>query len=232
MFVRRAVLSLLVTLAACRETSPAVASPRAAPSPPCRGCTVDVPRDATGDLPILVVLHGNHEHAHQRAAWWRDVAVARGYVVLGLECPREAGCTDGIWYQWNAAPSWIGDQIAALDLPIDPARRYIAAWSGGASYVGMNADRLSGFAAVVFHGGGQPPLGRTDCPSTALPSYFLVGDGNPAHGAAVKLKNYLAKCNEPLAWDLLPGAGHDDEAKALDHAKAEQILDWLEQHTS
>ena len=243
---RIAPLLLLAALASCREasvdaaervthTGPQAPSERTIerPAPPCRGCTVDVPKTASGDLPILVVLHGNNEHAPERAAWWREAATERGYVVLGLECPREAGCTDGIWYQWNPAPSWIVEQIDALALPIDRTRRYVAAWSGGASYIGMNADKLAGmFAAVVFHGGGQPPLGRDDCPSGALPSYFLVGDGNPAHGAAVKLKDYLARCSQPLAWDLLPGAGLDDEAKALDRAKAEQILDWMEQHTT
>jgi poly(3-hydroxybutyrate) depolymerase len=241
---RIASLFFLAALAACREaptgaaervthTAPQTPRPLTAPPPPCRGCTVDVPRTHDSELPILVVLHGNHEHAYQRSAWWRDAATARGYVVLGLECPRDDGCTDGIWYRWNRAPSWIAEQIDALDLPIDRDRRYVAAWSGGASYIGMNADKLAGvFAAVVFHGGGQPPQGRDDCPSGALPSYFLVGDGNPAHPAAVRLKEYLAKCDEPLAWDLLPGAGHQAEAKALDREKADQILDWMERHTT
>lgn len=182
------------------------------------------------------MLHGNREHARERAAWWRDAATARGYVVLGLECPREAGCTDGKWYDWNPAPTWITQQIDELSksIPIDPARRYVAAWSGGASYIGMNADKIGGlFTAVVFHGGGQPPKGRDrdDCPSRRLPSYFLVGDGNPAHPAAVRLKDYLAKCGQPLAWDFLPGANHGAEARALDREKADEILDWMERHT-
>ncbi|MBL9013012.1 MAG: hypothetical protein JNL83_02485 [Myxococcales bacterium] len=243
MLPRLACLLLPVAASSCRDTSPAAAervthtaaqAPLTAPPPPCPGCTVDVPTTASGDLPILVVLHGNKEHAAERAAWWRDAATARGYVVLGLECPRGEGCTDGTWYEWNPAPTWITAQIDELAraLPIDPVRRYVAAWSGGASYLGMHADKIAGlFAAVVFHGGGQPPRDRDDCPAGTLPSYFLVGDGNPAHPAAVRLKDYLAKCDQPLAWDLLPGAGHGAEAKALDRGKADEILDWMERHT-
>jgi poly(3-hydroxybutyrate) depolymerase len=234
---------LLLGIAGCREGS-SVASERVThsgapadvavvqPTPPCRGCTIDAPANRTGELPLLVVLHGNREHAPAAAARWRSAALERGWVVLSLECPREDGCDDGKWYAWNRAPSWIRDQIRALarQLPIDPSRRYLAGWSGGASYLGMNAHRLDGFAAVVFHGGGQPPRGGDDCPSASLPAYFLVGDGNPAHPAAVRLKRYLEKCGQQLAWDLLPGAHHGAEDKALDHDKALAILDWLERH--
>jgi predicted esterase len=155
--------------------------------------------------------------------------------VLGLECPRERGCDDGKWYEWNPAPSWILEQVDALakQVPIDRSKRYLAGWSGGASYLGMNAHRLKGFAAVVFHGGGQPPRGGVDdCPNGSLPAYFLVGDGNPAHPAAVRLKSYMEKCGQELAWDLLPGAHHGAEAKALDHDKAHAILEWLDRRAA
>ena len=235
----RFALVFLLGLAACSERS-VVASERVTytvvtPEPPCRGCTVDAPTSRTGQLPLLVVLHGNKEHAESAAARWRDVAVARGWVVLGLECPREDGCDDGKWYAWNGAPSWIEHQVNAVasQLPIDRSKRYLAGWSGGASYIGMNAHRWNGFAAVVFHGGGQPPRGGgADCPSSTLPAYFLVGDGNPAHPAAVRLKNYLEKCGQPLSWDLLPGAGHQAERQALDGEKVSSILDWLDSHTA
>lgn len=241
MSTRFANVLLLLGLAGCREGtslaservtySGAPADVAVTPEPPCRGCTIDAPTMRKGDLPLLVVLHGNKEHAPAAAARWRSAALERGWVVLALECPREDGCEDGKWYAWNRAPSWIQAQVDALaqQLPIDRSKRYLAGWSGGASYIGMNAHRLSGFAAVVFHGGGQPPLGNVDdCPGSALPAYFLVGDGNPAHGAAVRLKTYLEKCGQELSWDLLPGAGHGAEAKALDHEKAHAILAWLE----
>jgi hypothetical protein len=95
----------------------------------------------------------------------------------------------------------------------------------------MHAAKLDGlFAAVVFHGGGQPPLGSTACPVRAMPAYFLLGDANPAHGAAVRLRDYYRRCAQELTWELLPGAGHPSEDKALDRAKAAKILEWLEDH--
>jgi hypothetical protein len=33
-----------------------------------------------------------------------------------------------------------------------------------------------------------------------------------------------------VTWDLLPGAGHKAEAEALDRAKADEILTWLDVH--
>jgi poly(3-hydroxybutyrate) depolymerase len=245
MSTRFANLLLLLGLAGCREGSSS-ASERVTysgaptdvavtqPEAPCRGCTIDTPPTRQGDLPLLVVLHGNKEHAPAAAARWREAALERGWALLSLECPREDGCEDGKWYAWNGAPSWVQQQVDAIaqQLPIDPSKRFLAGWSGGASYIGMNAYRLNGFAAVVFHGGGQPPLGTEDCPANALPAYFLVGDGNPTHGAAIRLKTYLEKCGQELSWDVLRGAGHYDEAKALDHDKAHAILDWLDQRAS
>jgi len=114
-------------------------------------------------------------------------------------------------------------------MPIDQTRILAAGWSGGASALGMHAPELARtFAAVVFHGGGQPPLSTTACPAEEMPGYFLVGDANPAHPAAKRLRAYYQRCANELTWDLLPGANHGAEDTALDRAKAAQILDWLE----
>ena len=57
-----------------------------------------------------------------------------------------------------------------------------------------------------------------------------LGDANPAHPAAKRLRSYYERCETELTWDLLPGANHGAEDEALDRAKAAQILDWLEAH--
>lgn len=228
----RLALVVILAVAACREddAAPFRVVP---PAPPCEKCTIAAPTEAARPLPLLVVMHGNHEDAATAATRWQDVAVERGYVVLSLHCPRGAGCDDGMWYRWKTTPAWITEQVRAVirAMPIDQTKIYAAGWSGGATAIGMHAPVLDEmFAGVVFHGGGQPPLTTKECPARALPAYFLVGDANPAHPAAVRLRDYFERCNQELTWDLLPGAGHGREDEALDRAKAGEILDWLEAH--
>ncbi len=180
--------------------------------------------------PLLVVLHGNNESARERGEKWRAAVERRGWKLLALDCPRELGCNDeGQWYMWNGSPRWIFDRVRELARKerIDPARVYLAGWSGGATYIGKRMSEWPRvFAAVVIHGGGMPP--RTErCPDRLVPAYFLVGDENPAHGAAKQLRAYLEECNQPVRWDLLPGADHAQEDAALTPVKADEILRWL-----
>ena len=200
--------------------------------PPCAGCTLDVPT-RTGAVPLLVVLHGDRETAAAAAKRWRSAALGRGWAVLSLQCPRELGCDDeSRWYRWQGAPGWVFDQIAKArqQRRFDPAHTYLVGWSGGASYIGMMAPHWHHrFAAVVFHGGGQPP-GAGDCPRK-LPAYFLVGDENPSHDAAKRLRDYWKSCGLDYEWDLIEGADHERENAALDTAKAMKILEWLDRRS-
>ncbi len=231
---RRLVLLLSLLGAACREASSEderdVLVDRTPPKPPCTGCTLDVP---SGDdaVPLLVVLHGNRESAEKAASRWREPALARGWAVLSLQCPRDLGCDDdGRWYKWRDDPRWVLAQVAevARQRQIDPSRVYLAGWSGGATFIGMHAPAWREVAAVVFHGGGQPPLTGRACPNRALPAYFLVGDENPAHPAAKRLRDYWQECGHEVHWDLIDGADHAREDAALDAGKAARILEWLD----
>jgi predicted esterase len=117
----------------------------------------------------------------------------------------------------------------AHKIAVDRDRVYLVGWSGGATYIGMNASAWPNeFAAIVIHGGGQPP-DDDDCPSH-LPAYFLVGDRNPAFPAAKRLRAYLETCGQEVRWDLVEGADHGDEDAALDANKAHRILGWLDHH--
>jgi len=203
---------------------------------PCSGCTVDLPSERTEperSQPLLVVLHGNNEPGSAAAARWRDAALAHGFAVVGLHCPRDRGCTDGKWYAWRETPSFVLESLAAIqrDMRIDPARTYLAGWSGGASAIGQHLGAWAPFSAIVIHGGGQRPA-KGECPAHATPAYFLVGDGNPDHAAAIALRDHLATCAGPIEWDVLAHAGHADEKRALDRDKGEHILDWLDSHTA
>jgi predicted esterase len=193
---------------------------------PCAGCALDVPR-RHGRVPLLVILHGDHERASAAADRWRDAARARSWAVLSLQCP----CESESWYKWDGSPSWIRAQIdaAARKIAVDRDRIYLVGWSGGATYIGMNAVAWPNeVAAVVIHGGGQPPDDDA-CPAH-LPAYFLVGDHNPAFPAAKRLRAYLETCGQEVHWDLVEGADHHDEDDALDRGKARKILGWLDRH--
>ncbi len=200
------------------------------PHPPCRGCTLDAPT-STEPIPLLVVLHGDRQKAPAAAAPWRAAAKKRGWALLSLQCPTAESCKDS-WWRWNGDPQWIRDQVAAVraQIAIDPARTYLAGWSGGATYLGMNAPAWADtFAALVIHGGGHRPA-EDACPSPALPAYFLVGDKNPLHYLMVDLHDYFAACEKDTVWDLVRGGDHEREARALDGKKALVILDWLAAH--
>ncbi|MEO7092704.1 MAG: PHB depolymerase family esterase [Polyangiales bacterium] len=207
-------------------TASAAAAP---PKPPCTSCTLDVPAKLDAPVPLLVVLHGDRDHAANTAKRWRAAAKARGWALLSLECPTAEGC-EGSWWQWNGDPAWVLAQVAEVQrtvgVDIDPARIYLAGWSGGATYIGMRAawwtDLISG---VVIHGGGHRP--GANCPASALPAYFLVGDANPLHRGAVDLRAWFDGCQHDVAWDLVKRGDHDKEERALTTAKAIAILDWL-----
>lgn len=204
--------------------------------PPCTGCTLELPaapraQDAPAhELPLLVVLHGDRERAPAAAARWRGAARQRRWVVLSLQCPVDHGCKDS-WWKWNGDPGWIIDQVAAVAraVPIDPARIYLAGWSGGATYLGMHAPAwTTAFAAVVIHGGGHRP--SAGCPERPLPAYFLAGDRNPFHDQVQDLRGWFDDCRQDVVWDLVRGGDHDKEDRALDRRKALAILDWLADH--
>ncbi len=210
----------LLTLVAIAATA------RAAP-PPCKGCVLDVP-DGTEAVPLVVVLHGDREHAAAAAARWRGAVAKRGWALLAIECPADRGCKQS-WWQWDGEPGYVIDQIdaAAKTRAIDPARVYLVGWSGGASYIGRRVQAWSArIAALVLHGGGLPPA-EDGCPEHGLPAYFLVGDKNPLHQLAVRLRGYLDGCEQDVTWDLVRGADHGKEEAALTAKKAAAILDWL-----
>jgi polyhydroxybutyrate depolymerase len=233
--MRRAIV-LLASLAACHaaaiEPRTALKAPSArarsasSVAAPCAGCALDVPQ-RHGRVPLLVIMHGDHERASAAADRWRHAAQARGWAVLSLQCP----CESESWYQWDGSPSWIRAQVDAVarKIAVDRDRIYLVGWSGGATYIGMNAAAWSNdFAAVVIHGGGQPPDDAA-CPAH-LAAYFLVGDRNPSFPAAKRLRAYLESCRQEVHWDLVKGADHHDEDDALDRGKARQILGWLDWH--
>lgn len=102
---------------------------------PCTDCVFWAPA-GKDPAPLLVVLHGDREHASAAAARWRAAAKKKGWALLALECPTKLGCKDSFW-KWNGDPSWVHEQIEAVaaDRAIDR--------SASCSSVGQAARRIS-----------------------------------------------------------------------------------------
>lgn len=208
-----------------------IAGSRAGPAsaevwPPCDGCAIALPDHPSGPLPLLVVLHGDHGTATEWVARWREPALDRGWAVLALQCPVDRGCEEGVWYRWDGDAQWVLDQIDALagSVEIDRSQIFLAGWSGGATYLGMHLKSWRDFAGLVMHGGG---VGPRDGQCARLPVYFLVGDENRYHSSTKLFRRFLSSCRAKVRWDLMKGADHTAEERALTGEKAVQILDWL-----
>ena len=224
---RGAALAALATLVVA---VPAQAAPSSRKVPgPCSGCLSSLPDDASA-APLLVLLHGDGETAVSMFDAWAPAAARRGIAVLALACPTSEGCASHSWWKWDGDPSWILRQVSALGElhALDPERRWIAGWSGGASYLGWRTQAFEEtFAAIVLHGGGMRPA-RSFCAAPEASIYFLGGDRNPLHELAERLRDHYVLCHhDDLTWVVLHGADHDGERRAL-ASRREGILDWLQ----
>jgi len=223
---------------------PSAVSAQPAPADaPCTGCVVVMPPGAAaGPLPLLVVLHGDEGSPGRLVSAWKRSASEAGVVLFAPRCPTEEGCS-GSWWRWGGDPAWLERRVSAIEAkhPIDPARRFLAGWSGGATYLGLFAPRwFPRFAAVSLAGGGAPPSDRTTCApplraataaGACAPVHYLMGDKNPLFSLAESTRDYLRACRHAVTWELLPGKDHGGEWRA--YAAPEQttaILGWLLSH--
>jgi poly(3-hydroxybutyrate) depolymerase len=193
---------------------------------PCDGCAVSLSTARAGPAPLLVLLHGDFEGAEQVLAKWEKLVAGRA-TILALACPAREGCRGSFW-RWNGDPDWVQAQLdrMAERAAIDHERVWLAAWSGGASYVGWNTQRFEAmFSAIVLHGGGMGPRDQ-GCPARTADIYFLVGDRNPLHHLAVSLRDHYLACSEPVTWDRIAGADHAAEWTALER-RWPALWEWL-----
>lgn len=189
---------------------------------------IDLPT-TTEPVPLVIVLHGDREHAKSAAARWQRTTKDRGYALLALDCPTELGCKDS-WWRWNGDPQWVLDRIAAVEHQRPISKTILVGWSGGASYIGNHAQAWTSktIDAIVIHGGGMAPE-ADDCVA-GPPVYFLVGTENPLHHLAKALRDYFTNCKREVMWDVVAGADHGKEEAALSPKKAGAILDWVLAH--
>jgi len=220
-------LGALLTIAIVLLPAAALALPkRVTTEGPCTGCRATLPSDPD-PVPLLVVLHGDWGHGPSELlhAWERHAA-PKNVGLLALQCPKELGCK-GSWWRWDGDPAFVVAQVDALRKKhaLDDRRIWIAGWSGGATYMGLRSQTFEkSFAAFVFHGGGYPP-GAT-CADPKAPTYFLTGDRNPLHAHVGQLRDHYTACGNEVVWNVVKGADHDGEWKALD-AHGGAIFEWL-----
>ena len=103
----RVVLRVAVVIVACALEGAAHGAPQHQ--------TADVTElpAAKNPVPLVVVLHGDREHAPAAAARWRAQIKKRGWALLALECPAELGCKDS-WWKWDGDPGYVIDRIAKV----------------------------------------------------------------------------------------------------------------------
>jgi hypothetical protein len=222
------------------------------PLPGCAACRVHVPPSypsAKRPAPVLVAFHGD-----EGPSWgvpniislWTSAADAHGYIVLGVACGPEIGCTDGNFSNWLDAQGYaIGAKnIASIDgfvtqieslYDVDTKREYLAGYSGGAYVLGYFAQaRAEHYAAVAFIAGGMPAWSGTGhaCPTRKIGAYFLGGDGDPRTGGQMSdTASAFQACGEEIRLDLVAGADHGATIASIGTGRGEAISTWFDAHS-
>jgi poly(3-hydroxybutyrate) depolymerase len=198
---------------------------------PCEGCLLEVPEKIATPAPLVVALHGDEGSPAKIAALWAPIAREKGFILLAPRCPKSEGC-DGSWWRWNAATTWLEDQIQAVDAkhPIDRNRRWLTAWSGGASYASLHMPELAKTFAAFSLAGGGIATESTACLENAggacAPVHLLAGELNPHHHMTERTRRALEGCRHQVSWALQKATDHAGEWRAYVR-EAPTIADWL-----
>jgi predicted esterase len=204
---------------------------------PCPGCIVEIP-DGT-DAPaapaaLIVALHGDEGNPAKVAGVWAPVARKVGFVLFAPRCPKNEGCP-GSWWRWDGSPRWLTNQVAEIGqrVSIDPRRRYLTGWSGGASYLSLHIPELvETFAAFSLAGGGIADQSMPCAPGAGgacAPIHLLSGELNPHAALAARTRGYLEKCGHDIELLTLQATDHAGEWRRYAR-DAEPIARWLLSH--
>ncbi|NUO48638.1 MAG: hypothetical protein HOV80_07260 [Polyangiaceae bacterium] len=198
---------------------------------PCDGCLLEVPSELASPAPLVVALHGDEGSPAKVAGLWAPIARELGFVLLAPRCPKSEGC-DGSWWRWDHSAAWVIKQAeaAGVRVEIDPARRYLTGWSGGASYASLHIAELSpAFAAFSLAGGGIATE-STPCLAGAggacAPARVLAGELNPHFFMSERTKEALEKCGHTVEFVRLAATDHAGEWRAYTR-DARKIAKWM-----
>ncbi|MBV8256348.1 MAG: hypothetical protein JO073_00875 [Actinobacteria bacterium] len=241
----RVALLAVALVAAVAAALPASAGVRVVHDWPCAGCIVQVPAGVTKKhpAPLLVALHGDEGVPTLAEEVWAPVAAAKRVILFTPQCPTSLGCqfqngagVTNSWWGWlqyshTYDDAWLGEQVAAIAAryAVDPHRRYLTGWSGGADYLGWYAARhASTFAAAAFVAGGVPYT--QSCPSRTMGAYFLLGAADPRYLSQQpsQVAGVFQRCGDPTQVTVIPGADHQGSISSLAASGyASTILSWL-----
>jgi hypothetical protein len=198
---------------------------------PCDGCLLEVPSELASPAPLVVALHGDEGSPAKVAGLWAPIARELGFVMLAPRCPKSEGC-DGSWWRWDGAAAWLVKQAEAVGarVELDPGRRYLTGWSGGASYASVHVAELSpAFAAFSLAGGGIATE-STPCLAGAggscAPVHVIAGELNPHFLMTERTKNALEMCGHNVEFVHLAATDHAGEWRAYVR-DARSIAKWL-----
>lgn len=177
-------------------------------------CTILEPEDMSGELPLLIGLHGRHGHNDSNLEQW-DVARRRGWLVLSPQS-RQGLFPGG--YCWDDSEHGLADILFHLEeiaktYNIDRKRIVIAGFSQG-SGMGIYAALSGKIEARGFIGVGtfiyEPdvllPLMREP---KSLRGYFITGEKDHTLDKARGVQKILRENNIQFTEEVHPNLGHE-----------------------
>ena len=197
---------------------------------------LNVPKNATNGMPLVVYLHSDWQYNDPSSLWW----------IAPVDYMEKNNDSRGFIYiaPWTRVPDWVGNddyQLTALkglidktveDYQIDKSRIYIFGLSRGAIGTWNMVDRYPDlFAAAApvsccWNGGGTRSPRAENFKHTKI--YAISGDsGDQERGYSSCMQSYVNSINAAggsAFKETYHGESHDTITYAIDYSK---IFDWL-----
>ncbi len=185
-----------------------------------------LPDDKTGELPLLVALHGRNGNKDSNLEYW-EIARQRGWLVL-LPQSRQALYQGG--YHWDQNEKGLEDILMhfheiANAYNIDRNRVIVAGFSQGSGmsiYTALSGKiKAHGFIGVgtfMLEPDSLLPLARQ---AQAVRGYFITGEKDQTLDKARAIQKILKENNIQLAEEVYPDLGHEfpsDFERTFDNA--------------
>ncbi len=166
--------------------------------------------EASGPLPLLLLLHGSGRDGLSLMDKWHKLAAKEGIVVAAPE-----SLNPKVWIAPDDGPDFLRDIVESVksELPIDPGRVYLFGHSGGASFsLQMAVSESQYFAAAAVHAGRlhEESYPMADEAKRKIPIKILVGTKDPYFPLAKvrATRDALEERGFPIELAEIPGHDH------------------------